>query len=65
MSKRVFGILFSLVMVMMVFAGNTAFADDGDKPADIVGVSANGGQQIRIGDEFELLLKLKTTQMES
>lgn len=59
MSKRVFGILISLVMVMMVFAGNTAYAADGDKPVDIIGVSANGGQQIRIGDEFELLLRLK------
>jgi len=44
MSKRVFGILISLVMVMMVFAGNTAYAADGDKPVDIIGVSANGGQ---------------------
>ena len=47
-----------LALVVMMFAGNTAFAADDTKPVDVIGVSANGGHQIRIGDEFELLLKL-------
>lgn len=59
MSKRVLGVLLVLVMAMMVFAGNMAFAADDAKPVDIVGASANGGHEIRIGNEFELLLELK------
>lgn len=58
MSKRVLGIFMGLVLVVMMFAGNTAFAADDAKPVDVVMVSANGGHQIRVGDEFELLLRL-------
>ena len=58
MSKRVLGIFMGLVLIMTMFAGNVTVNADDTKPVDVVMVSANGGHQIRIGDEFELLLKL-------
>lgn len=56
MSKRVLGIFMGLVLIMTMFAGNVTVNADDTKPVDVVMVSANGGHQIRIGDEFELLL---------
>lgn len=59
MSKRLLILLMVFMLVSMLSPGNISFAADGDKPVDVVESSANGGHEIRIGDEFELYLKIR------
>ena len=62
MSKRVLGILMSLVLVVMMFAGNAAFAAEGD--VYIVSYEANNGINIDEGDDFNLSLTIQNNSNE-